>query len=306
MIDNRDNVPSAYGDKSRDYQVLLKLFDLVCNFIKLDIDAFKSLLNPESCPDHMLPLLASFMEYSYDYNETFNANRLIMKYYPKLLRNKGNEIGLKSSVLLSCNISDKDTPNLNKIIADYDYANATIYVYYPGYLNKVRDLIEVTRPAGMRVILLSYDEINAVEVVQIYDDLLIVNSEEYTGQLASGDYYILDESERYIIGIGQDTRSVISDDYRKNGTTIIPNFKDGDSYTSYYKKPNETLQYSNQYFNGRITEVIDKNNYLKSISREPELEEKVDIPINADRNRVSRIGFSEVTRYLPTDKNEEE
>lgn len=297
MIYNRDNVPAAYSDKSRDYQVLLRLFDLVTNFIKLDIETFSYLISPELCPNHMLPLLASYLEYDYDYNETYESNRTVMRYFPKLLRHKGNEIGMKSAILLSCDISSEKMPNLNEIIADYDYANATIYIYYPSYLNKVRDLIEVVRPAGMRVVLLTYDRIKAVEVVGIYDDLLIINQEDYYGTLKEStsdgrNYYILDEGNKYIIGIGNDSRSVISDDYKENGSLIVP--------SDYFELDDGTKKIG---FNkGELTDTIDSNKYLRSITTNsseeysenaPEFKEGVEL--NDNIKRISRIGFSEIS-----------
>lgn len=311
MIYNRDNVPSAYANKSRDYQVLLKLFDLITNFIKLDLETFNLLLSPQSCIDHMLPLLASYMEYNYDYNETHSANRTIMRYFPKLLRHKGNEIGMKSAMILSCDISDENIPNLEEIIASYDYANATIYIYYPSYLNKVRDLIEVVRPAGMRIVMLSYDKIEAVEVIGIYDDLMIINQEDYKGTLRQytdnpKSYYITDEEGRYIIGIGTDSRSVISDDYKKNGKIVIPS----DYYT--VEDPLNTT-----YDPGSLTNVIDENKYLRSIKptaaeylEQPELvvegnSENSD-EIRTELKLINRIGFGEIAgrRYKDNEEGE--
>lgn len=318
LIYNRDNVPSAYSDKSRDYQVLLKLFDLVTNAVKLNLEDFSSLINPETCPNHMLPLLASILEYDYDYNETYDANRLIMRYYPKLMRSKGNEIGIKSAVLLSCDITREIDSNINilpsldRIIADYDYANATIYIYYPSYLNKVRDLIEVVRPAGMRVVLLTYDAIEAVEVAGIYDDLLIINEEIYNGELSQytsdpHSYYIIDENNRYIVGIGTDSRSVISDDYREGKTLIIPS----NSETLRYKKFPEDIATGSvttesitvnpgELGSSQSVPGIDINGYIRKIKPDSQ-EYLIDKPELLEGNEAqlhvqhqARVGFSEV------------
>lgn len=309
MIYNRDNVPSAYSNKSRDYQVLLKLFDLITNFIKLDLDSLNSLISPDSCPDHMLPLLASYMEYEYDYNETYESNRIVMRYFPKLLRHKGNEIGIKSAMLLSCNISSENFPDLDKIIADYDYANATIYIYYPSYLNKIRDLIEVVRPAGMRIIMLTYDKIEAVEIIGIYDDVMIINQEDYQGTLKqytsdSKSYFITDTEGQYIIGIGTDSRSVISDDYKKNGTIVLPSKDITMNYPTFKDEKDNPSRAK-----GSLTEYIDNNGYLRSIK--PTSETYLNKPefvgrdlvdgssdnsdnIKTDLKLISRIGFSEI------------
>lgn len=304
LIYNRDNVPSAYADKSRDYQVLLKLFDLLTNGIKLNLEHFSSLLNPETCPDHMLPLLASFLEYNYDYNETYESNRTVMRYYPKLIRQKGNEIGMRTAMLLSCDISGSEIPDLNTIVAQYDYANATIYLYYPSYLNKVRDLIEVVRPAGMKIVMLTYDAIGSVEVIGIYDDLLVINQEDYYGTLKQytsdpKSYYVMDENNRYIIGIGTDSRSVVSDEYRNGKSIIIPSNSTKLTYPI-FSKPGDTSTESKNINPGDLN-GIDSNNYLKQIKpsseeylqNKPELVEGSEEALNNIKHQ-SRIGFSEI------------
>ncbi len=179
MLESKNYVPLVYRN-SRDYQAILKLFDLIINAIKSDIDNFVSLINPDRCPDHMLPLLASYVGYDYDTKESIEANRLIIKYYPYLIHNRGSETGITLATALSVNAigSVEDIESLSMFHIEYQKENnkINIYIYYPNYLSKIRDLIEVVRPAGVRVELIPANPINTIDKIEVHD--YIKNSRE--------------------------------------------------------------------------------------------------------------------------------
>jgi phage tail-like protein len=156
---------------------------MVCNGAKSDIDSFTNLINPDMCPDKMLPLLASYVGYNYDYNESADANRLIIKYYNNLIRYRGSETGIRLAMALSVNTSgqnDIDSLSMFKISYDKDNNMIKIYLYYPSYLYKVRDLIEVVRPAGVPIEFVSATPIETIDKVDIVD--YINNDKETYGR----------------------------------------------------------------------------------------------------------------------------
>lgn len=172
MIESKKMVPSVYRN-SRDYQAILKLLDLIINAIKSDIDNYVSLINPDRCPDHMLPLLASYVGYEYDPKESYEANRLIIKYYPYLIHNRGSETGITLATALSVNaiggIEDIESLSMFHIEYQKEDNKINIYIYYPNYLSKIRDLIEVVRPAGVRVELIPAEPINTIDRIEMHD-----------------------------------------------------------------------------------------------------------------------------------------
>lgn len=123
------------------------------------------------CPDNLLPLLASYVGYKYDYTETYNTNRLIIKNYPDMIRNRGSEIGMRLAMALSVNaLGEIDKVEaLSMFNLDYIKEDETlyIYVYYPCDLSKIRDLIEVVRPAGCGLKLISADAIQTLDGIEI-------------------------------------------------------------------------------------------------------------------------------------------
>lgn len=199
MINSDKFVPKAYS-KSRDYQVFLRLFDLVFSCIKSDIDNYIGLISPDKCTDQMLPLLATYVGYKYDYNESYKANRLIIKYYPYLIRNRGSEIGIRLAAALSVNaigdLGDIESLALFRIEYEKKDNKINVYIYYPGYLRKIRDLIEVVRPAGIRVELIPAEPIDTIDKVNIHDYMHIDGS-QYSGS----DRYKIGEDNR--VGFGE-------------------------------------------------------------------------------------------------------
>lgn len=172
MLQCRELVPQSYQD-SRDYQVLLKLLDLVIVASKSDSDNFINLINPDKCPDKMLPYLASYVGYNYDYNETYDSNRVIIKYFNQLIRNRGNRVGILLACTLAINaIGEKhDVELLSSFRVEYEEKTNTIniFVYYKNYLRKMRELLEVVRPIGTRIRLIPADAINTIDKINIHD-----------------------------------------------------------------------------------------------------------------------------------------
>lgn len=184
MIETRDMVPYAYS-KSREYQVFCKLLDLVINASKSEVDNFVDLINPDKCPNHMLPLLASYVGYEYDYNESYDANRIIIKHYNNLIRNRGSAIGISLAVALAITATGKfDDINLVSLFrVEYDRKlnKINIYLYFPDYISKVKDLIEVVRPAGTRYEIIPAEAISTNEQIQIHSYITTENMEDYIG-----------------------------------------------------------------------------------------------------------------------------
>ena len=171
IIESKNYVPEVLR-KSRDFQSFCKLFDLIINSIKNNIDYYVNLIDMDSCPDSLLPLLASYVGYKYDYTESYDANRIIIKNYPSLIRNRGSEVGISLAAALSLNtLSEKDIVEaLNMFSINYkkDDTKIEVYIFFPAELSKVRDLIEVARPAGCGLELIPSQVISSVDEIQIY------------------------------------------------------------------------------------------------------------------------------------------
>jgi len=174
IIESKKYIPWVLR-QSRDVQALCKLIDLLINNCKLDIDYWTSLIDFDNCPNEMLPLLASYVGYKYDYAESYDTNRLIIKHYPEMIRLRGSEVGMSLATALSVNALGEIDKVEALAMFRFRYVKGEhklyIYIYFPSNLSKIHDLIEVVRPAGCGVQLVAADIINTIDGIQISDYL---------------------------------------------------------------------------------------------------------------------------------------
>jgi len=151
MIESRNLIPETYN-RSRDYQSILKLLDLVIDASKFDIDNLTACLNPERCPSKLLPLLASYYGYNFDYSLSYEANRTILKYYPDLLRLRGSLQGLKLATVIAIIIEGNYRNTNVDSMLHISFAEDMINIFsYFRYSVKLYDLLDVVRPAGYKI-----------------------------------------------------------------------------------------------------------------------------------------------------------
>ena len=172
ILESKNMIPNVLR-QSRDMQAICKILDLLINNYKTNIDYWTSLIDFDGCPNHLLPLLASYVGYKYDYSESYDTNRLIIKHYPEMIRNRGSELGMSLATALSVNaLGDIDKIEaLSMFRLDYQKTSKKlyIYIYFPSNLSKIRDLIEVVRPAGCGVQLVAADIIQTIDGIEISD-----------------------------------------------------------------------------------------------------------------------------------------
>lgn len=171
IIESKNYLPSVLR-QSRDMQTFCKLFDLIINHFKTNTDYWVSLIDFDECPDNLLPLLASYVGYKYDYTESYDTNRLIIKHYPEMIRNRGSKIGMSLATALSVNalgtIDKVEALNMFHIDTIQSEGKIKIYIYFPVSLSKVRDLLEVVRPAGCQLELVPSDIIQTIDGIKIH------------------------------------------------------------------------------------------------------------------------------------------
>lgn len=171
IIESKNFIPSVMR-QSRDIQAFCKIFDLLINNYKTKIDYWISMIDFDSCPDKYLPLLASYVGYKYDYTETPDTNRLIIKHYPEMIRNRGSKIGISLATALSVNalgtIDKVEALNMFNIEMSNKDGRIKIYIYFPANLTKVRDLLEVVRPAGCGMELVPAEIIQTIDAIKIH------------------------------------------------------------------------------------------------------------------------------------------
>lgn len=164
-------VPEVYSD-SRDYRVFLRLASILMSVLRDNIGGVPTLYSADDCPETMLSLLASMVGYNYDSSRTIESNRMIIKYYPLLLRHRGSKLGIKIAAALSLNsLNEAPQYSLDNIIIEFDYEKGLIKVYYPQTDALSRDLIEAVRPVGLRIEMIPSFISNNTDELRVFADL---------------------------------------------------------------------------------------------------------------------------------------
>lgn len=164
-------VPEVYSE-SRDYRVFLKLVGALTSVLKTNIDDFPKLYSADEVPENLLPLLADMVGYLINDKISVNDNRLVVRYFPTMLRYRGSTRGIKLASALSLNTSGKDIKyDLSDVVIEYDDQTGTINIYYPDpdYIRK--DLINYVRPLGSTINLLPSYIFKNNDVIDIKADI---------------------------------------------------------------------------------------------------------------------------------------
>lgn len=318
MLESKRMVPKTYA-KSRDYKAILKLLDLlICSF-KSDCDNLSKIFNPMLCPIGLLPSLGSYVGYKYDIKESQYANRLIIKYYQSLIRNRGSLTGIKLAVALAINAyGEYDIDNISLFDIYYDRDKNIIYVYVYGnnYINKIYDLIEVVRPAGTKCEVIVADSIGISEQIDIYDNITCIAVYNYNPEIIDsqtvnnftvsiGNYKLIIDYEipEHKININNPEEIIINDavtegsyKFRTDDKGFIRGYKID---TTNENDPNMNIEISTPYFineNGDMLhgDIESDNNNLYDIVMSKNY---IDNFIITDRFKVgirNRVGFGEV------------
>ena len=110
------NVPEVYAAESRDFQMLLRLLDVVVNNIKFKADSILDLVSTRDCEDAYLDLLATKVGFFTSTPVEYKYLRKILEAFPYIIKYKGSRKGIELAVRLFLKLnqlkgSDKSSVN---------------------------------------------------------------------------------------------------------------------------------------------------------------------------------------------------
>ncbi len=94
------HIPQIYAE-SYDYRILLKMMDIIMTNYQSDSESLSDNASSFYCDDSKLKLLSDKLSYKYNNEISYYHNRLAMKYYLEMLRNKGTEYGLRLAIYIA-------------------------------------------------------------------------------------------------------------------------------------------------------------------------------------------------------------
>ena len=146
LIKFQDLTPEVYYKRSRDFQYIGRLFDLVLNNAKMNTDIISSLpLNPDMDP-RLLDLLALTLGFKSKHEHNTTQLAALCSIFPFVLRNKGSKLAIETAcnALLNAEGITKE--------ASIEVSNQIVSIFLPSELsdlNLLKDLLNYILPAGM-------------------------------------------------------------------------------------------------------------------------------------------------------------
>ena len=146
LIKFQDLTPEVYYKRSRDFQYIGRLFDLVLNNAKMNTDIISSLrLNPDMDP-RLLDLLALTLGFKSKHEYNTKQLAALCSIFPFVLRNKGSKLAIETAcnALLNAEGITKE--------ASIEVSDQTVSIFLPSELsdlNLLKDLLNYVLPAGM-------------------------------------------------------------------------------------------------------------------------------------------------------------
>lgn len=104
----QNNVPDVYVSESRDFQLLLRLYDSLFGGLKYDIDSMQYITDTRHLRNVMLPLLSTKLGFFSNLTLDDRSLRLILEALPYFLKYKGALEGIKEVVNLYLKIMNQN------------------------------------------------------------------------------------------------------------------------------------------------------------------------------------------------------
>lgn len=140
--------PHIYYNHSRDFQLIGRLYDIVLNSVKTNVELLYNLPFNDSSDKQLIDLLAMTIGFKSRHNYNIKQLSALCSAFAQIIRNKGN--------IQSIELAIKALLNAEGISEGFDYEftknNTSITLYIPqtlSDLNLLRDLLVYIIPAGM-------------------------------------------------------------------------------------------------------------------------------------------------------------
>lgn len=141
------NVPDVYIQESRDFQLFARLYDLVFQSCRFNIDSMENVTDTLRCNDALLPLLSTKVGFFTKIQYTDQNYRYILAAFPYIIRYKGSLKGVQLVANLFENIMNITV----KVEQSKDKQGITILFEEdsPPNVELFYNLLEYIRPTGM-------------------------------------------------------------------------------------------------------------------------------------------------------------
>lgn len=248
----QENVPDVYTRKSRDFQLLCNVFDILQGGIKYDIDTITSVVDTRYCSEKLLPLLQSKLGFYTEKHLNATELRTVLTSFMHLCKDKGSIKGIREAIELYLRVigaSRKSrvdiTNSVKDTITDRILHNSSyiVQVLIEGQITDITLLTELLRyvlPAGYRLNYSFYQSLDAVEyIVERGTVNIVIASSSVNNRIAGHSSDDVDDRLlKYVFATGDIHTDAIY--YIYNGTNYISSV-DGNNFTGEYIIDNDSM-----------------------------------------------------------------
>lgn len=100
MLRTQNNVPEVFPNKSRDFQLFCRLYDVAFSGVKQSIDSMQQITDTTRCNSALLELLSDKLGFFTSVGTSDEELRYILNAFPTIIRYKGSQLALKYTVNL--------------------------------------------------------------------------------------------------------------------------------------------------------------------------------------------------------------
>ena len=201
MINTYYQVPEVYYKESRDFQLLGRIYDIIFNYLKTNIDTIYHNPLDKSTDKNLLDLLSCTLGFESRHNYDINQLYAICSSFSKIIRNKGTLYAIEITInaLLNSQGIDKVPEILIEESNPY-----LINIFIPTALvdtTLLEDILDYIMPVGM-----SYSIIKSINIKSANEDIYVTKSGLNASSFDVTIKSTTSESEQY----GQDTADPIN------------------------------------------------------------------------------------------------
>ena len=152
MIRTQDLTPSIYYKESRDFQLFGRLYDIVFNYVKTNVDLMENFPINAHTDSKLIELLARTLGFNNKLNYRNDDLNAICNVFISLMRDKGSLRSIKSLVRTILNVSDINKNHLVSMNTASKYPLIEIHVpdvVSNSEIKLIEDVLEYILPIGV-------------------------------------------------------------------------------------------------------------------------------------------------------------
>lgn len=180
MIKLENLTPPIYYTQSRDFQFIGRLFDIVLNSTRTNVQIIQNLLDIRNIDDKLLNLLALTLGFKANRNYNSMQLRAVCGSLSDIIRNKGNIRSVRylcNAILTASDIKDS---------IDHSLKDGLLTIYIPLTLTDtslLEDLLPYLIPAGISVSIIKElkEVIPVTTTIEVGSDVIIYGDRLETG-----------------------------------------------------------------------------------------------------------------------------